>query len=216
MLSFSSAQCGSCWAFSSVSTLESAYTIKYGVHNIYSEQQVVSCDSSCTIVGGYNECNQGCNGGWEDTVYAWVNSNGGLASSAAYPYTSATGVTGTCITTGYTNDATLKPTGKVQVTTGSTAALQAAVATTPTQVAIDGSSSVFQLYVSGVITSGCGTKSDHAVVVVGYDLTAPTPYFKVRNSWGTSWGQNGYVYISSNQASNTCIILSDPAYPLLS
>lgn len=195
--------------------MESAYTIKYGVHPIYSEQEVVSCDNACTIVNGVNECNQGCNGGWEDTVFAWVNANGGLATQAAYPYSSATGVTGTCKTTGYTNDATLKPTGKVQVTTGSATALQAAIATTPTTVAIDGASNVFQLYTSGVITAGCGTTVDHAVIAVGYDFTAATPYFKIRNSWGTGWGMSGYAYISASQSANTCMIFSDPAYPIL-
>ena len=179
--------------------MESAYTLKYGVHKAYSEQEVVSCD---TVQQG------GCVGGNERLVYGWTASNGGLALESAYPYTSTAGSAAPCLTTGYTNDPTLKPLTPLSVKKGSTQALQAAVAQQPVAVAIDSSSNVFQLYVGGVITAGCGNKTDHSVVVVGYNNTAKIPYFKIRNSWGESWGDKGYALISSDQNLNTCNILT--------
>lgn len=187
--------------------MESAYTLKYGVHKAFSEQEVISCD-----INGQS----GCAGGNELQVYSWTNSNGGLALESAYPYTSGMGTvannfygtTGTCITSGYTNDPNVKPAKVSSVKTGSTQALQVAVAQQPVAIAIDSASAVFQLYVSGVITTGCGNKTDHSVVLVGYNNTAKIPYFKIRNSWGSSWGNKGYAYISSDQKLNACNVLN--------
>ena len=83
----------------------------------------------------------------------------------------------------------------------------------PVSVAIEADQSIFQLYTSGVITSStCGTNLDHGVLAVGYgnDATAGE-YFLVKNSWGTGWGENGYVKIGAN---NVCGILSMPSMPV--
>jgi len=73
----------------------------------------------------------------------------------------------------------------------------------PVSVAIEADTYVFQTYSSGVITSSsCGTQLDHAVAAVGYDSTAITPYYIVRNSWGSGWGMGGYVNIGMTSSGN--------------
>merc|ERR1711988_202419 len=93
---------------------------------------------------------------------------------------------------------------------GSTSSLQSAIQNGPVSVAIEADQSAFQRYSGGTITSGCGTNLDHGVLAVGYDSSS----FKVKNSWGKSWGNNGYVQIS--QSGNTCGIHSDASYPTVS
>lgn len=89
--------------------------------------------------------------------------------------------------------------------------MKAAVAKGPVSVAIEADKSVFQHYRSGVITgSACGTHLDHGVLAVGYGSENGEDYFLVKNSWGASWGDRGYVKIGQN---NVCGILTDAAYP---
>jgi len=91
-------------------------------------------------------------------------------------------------------------------------ALQKAVAKQPVSVAIEADQSVFQLYKSGVLTSKkCGTELDHGVLVVGYGSSAGKKYWKVKNSWGASWGQDGYILIERGH--NICGISQQPSYP---
>merc|ERR1712127_149923 len=89
--------------------------------------------------------------------------------------------------------------------------LKAALATGPVSVAIEADQSVFQTYTSGVITSSkCGTQLDHGVLAVGYGTEDGNDYFLVKNSWGASWGDNGYVKIG---AANVCGINAQPSFP---
>merc|ERR1719502_2254012 len=84
----------------------------------------------------------------------------------------------------------------------------------PVSVAIEADKQAFQLYKSGVFTSAtCGTKLDHGVLVVGYgtDSEADMPYWKVKNSWGASWGDQGYIRIESGK--NLCGITLSASYP---
>jgi len=114
--------CGSCWSFSATGSIEGAYEIKYNNLQSFSEQELVSCDTT----------DAGCNGGWMDDAFAWAQKNGGLTTEAAYPYTSGTsGTSGTCKTTGYTNNANAAPKGWVDVTAGSVDALMSALVLTP-------------------------------------------------------------------------------------
>ena len=76
-----------------------------------------------------------------------------------------------------------------------------AVAQQPVSVAIQADQSAFQLYSSGVLTATCGTQLDHGVLVVGYGTLNGTDYWKVRNSWGTSYGMEGYVLLQRGTAS---------------
>merc|ERR1712146_684282 len=92
----------------------------------------------------------------------------------------------------------------------SASSLKSALDGQPVSAAIQADQSVFQQYTGGVITSGCGSSLDHGVTAVGYT----SDYFIVKNSWGTSWGNNGYVYISTS--GNVCGIHSDASYPTVS
>ena len=182
-------QCGSCWAFSATGSVESALAIANNTTpGNYSEQQLVSCSSA------YG--NQGCNGGWYYWAWDYMKVNG-QENTSAYPYTSGTlGQTGTCKADG---SGKIKVSSYVQV--GQTNAdITAAINLKPVSVALDAAQAVFQNYKSGVVTSGCGTQLDHAVIVVGYGLDATTGlnYFLVRNSWGASWGDKGYIKIAQS------------------
>lgn len=89
--------------------------------------------------------------------------------------------------------------------------LKAALQKQPVSVAIEADTSLFQLYKTGVITdSGCGTQLDHGVLAVGYGSEAEGEYFIVKNSWGPSWGDDGYVKIGTD---DICGILQQPSYP---
>jgi len=195
-------QCGSCWAFSTTGSLEGLNFVKSGTLTSFSEQQLVDCS------GSYG--NQGCNGGLMDYAFEYVESSG-ITTESAYPYE---GVDQTC--QAFTS--VFKNTGYSDVTPNTPAQLLAAIAQQPVSVAIEADQSVFQLYTGGVISSSsCGTNLDHGVLAVGYDTTASTPYYKVKNSWGSSWGESGYVRIKYSKTKNAgiCGIQSLPSYPTL-
>ena len=151
-----------------------------------------------------------------DSVNFFGNS-GGLTSLDAYPYTSGkTGVSGSCVSTGYTNDPNVAPKSFTDVATGSVTALQSAVSQQPVSIAIQANQVAFQSYSSGVLTGRCGNRLDHGVLLVGYGTDAATglDFWKVKNSWGTSWGESGYIRIQRSSA-DLCGILDAPSYPNL-
>jgi len=195
--------CGGCWAFSAVGALEGAYFIKSGSLQSFSEQELLSCDTN----------DSGCNGGWMDDAFSWVQSNGGITTEDQYPYTSSNGDTGNCITSGYAIVSGSAPTSYTDVQQ-SVSAVQHAVAQQPVSIAIESDEDVFQFYSSGVITSGCGNNLDHGVLIVGYGVLNGVPYWKVKNSWGTSWGMSGYVLISRG-SDDQCGVLDAASYPNL-
>merc|ERR1712169_61227 len=184
--------CGSCWSFSATWALEGAYEIKYGTLESFSEQELVSCDSS--ILGDH-----GCSGGLMDNAFDWVKKNGGLCSESDYPYTSGTtGQNGDCKPHASCDNPKLAVKSYTDVQTNQPA---------------------FQLYKSGVLTGTCGTNLDHGVLAVGYGTwTDGTDYYKVKNSWSSSWGMDGYVLIERgvSQKGGQCgILMGPPSYPNL-
>jgi len=195
-------QCGSCWSFSTTGSVEGAWALAGNPLVSLSEQQLVDCSTA--------QGNQGCNGGLMDQAFQFIISNGGICSEASYPYT-ATGPN-TCQTT-CENVAHIS--SYADVATGDENQLKAAVAVQPVSVAIEADQQVFQLYSSGVLTdSGCGTQLDHGVLVVGYGTDASAgPYWKVKNSWGASWGENGYIRIA--RGTNECGVATEPSYPIV-
>jgi hypothetical protein len=107
-------------------------------------------------------------------------------------------------------------TGHTDVSENDEDALKDAVAQQPVSVAIEADQSVFQLYESGVLTdSSCGTSLDHGVLVVGYGIdSGSTKYWKVKNSWGSSWGEDGYIRIERGTGgAGMCGVASIPSYP---
>lgn len=197
--------CGSCWSFSATGALEGAYYLKYGKLLSFSEQELVSCDKT----------DAGCNGGWMDDAFTFVKNNGGITTEDQYPYKSgSTGSTGSCVTTGYTKVAESAPKSFTDVQTGSVDALMSAVAQQPVSIAIQANQIAFQSYKSGVLTGKCGQNLDHGVLLVGYGTENGVDYWKVKNSWGPSWGESGYIKIERSGA-DLCGILDAPSYPNL-
>ena len=205
-------QCGSCWAFSTTGSLEGAYFNKWGQLKSFSEQELVSCD----------RIDQGCNGGLMDTAFDFVKHNGGLASESDYPYTSGTGVEPKCLlslsASQIPQDSKVAPTGHIDVEPGNIAALQAAVAKNPVSIAIEADQPAFQSYKSGVFNGRCGQNLDHGVLLVGYGTMTvddkKQDYWKVKNSWGASWGLGGYILIERSEK-NLCGVLDSASYPVL-
>jgi len=190
--------CGSCWAFSAVSAIETANYLQKNMSSVptYSEQQLVDCAG-----GEYH--NLGCRGGLFDYAFDYVEDHS-LQTEDDYPYratdNSCRSGTGVGTVTDFTD-----------VEHMSASQLRAALNNQTVSVAIQADQSVFQFYKSGVLTSSaCGTQLDHAVMSVGYGNEDGEDYFLVRNSWGASWGDHGYIKIG---ADNVCGILQSPSYP---
>jgi len=198
-------QCGSCWAFSTTGSLEGAWQIATGKLVSLSEQQLVDCDK---------DGNSGCSGGDMDTAYKFLE-NQTTCTEASYPYASKDG------------KQCLAPNCKVGIPKGGitgykdvpqddTNALMEAVAQQPVSVAIEADQMAFQMYQKGIITKECGAKLDHGVLIVGYGTENGTDYWKVKNSWGASWGEGGYVRIERGvPKAGECGIKSEPTYPVV-
>jgi hypothetical protein len=210
-------QCGSCWSFSTTGALESAYYNKYGKLMSFSEQQLVDCDNLKN--GGRGD--RGCNGGLMDNAFTFIGKYGGLCTEDAYPYVSgSTSDEGTCQKTCQLVSGS-KIVSFVDVTPDSDDAMMSALVKQTVSVAIEADSMDFQLYKSGVFTGKCGTNLDHGVLLVGY---TPDSYI-LKNSWGTSWGDRGYIYLGKgidpatgnkyNGGHGQCGVLMEASYPNL-
>ena len=192
-------QCGSCWSFSSTGAMEGQYALKKGKLLSFSESQIVDCDTA----------DSGCGGGLSTDAFAYVIANG-IESEQSYPYVP---LDEKCAYNKFKVAAQFR---NYTTVTGGEIGLQKAVATVgPISVAIDASSSLFQLYKDGVFfdPSCSQTELDHAVLVVGYGTTTNgTDYWLVKNSWGATWGDNGYIKMARNH-NNNCGIATQPSYP---
>uniref|UniRef100_A0AAY4D9R3 Cathepsin 12 n=1 Tax=Denticeps clupeoides TaxID=299321 RepID=A0AAY4D9R3_9TELE len=190
--------CGSCWAFSTTGAIEGQMFKRTGQLVPLSEQNLLDCSKS---YGTY-----GCNGAWMANAYDYVVNNG-LQSSDTYPYTSVV-----CPITivARINDYRFIPAGDEQ-------ALADAVATIgPITVAVDADHSSFLFYSSGIYEEPmCDPNNlSHAVLLVGYGSEGGRDYWIIKNSWGTGWGEGGYMRMVRN-GSNTCGIASYALYPVV-
>jgi hypothetical protein len=205
-------QCGSCWAFSATGSTEGAWAIKNKLTKSVplSEQQLMDCS------GAYG--NQGCEGGLMDQAFQYMIDNGGLTTETAYPYTAKDGAS--CLASGKPVASTIS--SFQDVTASSDDALYAALQTGPVSIAIEADQSSFQFYSSGILTAACGANLDHGVLVVAWGMDKSlnnTAYWTIKNSWGGSWGEKGYVRLVDNPALNSgsgqCGMLSVPSYPVI-
>jgi len=225
-------QCGSCWAFSATEAVESQLILgSGGLPRIdLSPQQITSCAPSTGTYGCL-----GCQGGFTEGAYDYLKTAPGLANAFFIPYgQSLTEQTATlaCPTAQVAAiNGTLKQLqgGYAQVTGYSYATppctqgacasqdltkLRASVEQTPVSICVNAGS--WNDYTGGVLTSAaCGPMGamyqDHCVMLAGFNSTAPTPYWIVRNSWSSTWGEEGYVYLELNK--NTCGLADDATIP---
>jgi C1A family cysteine protease len=202
--------CGSCWSFATTETVETAYCQATGELKTFSEQQLVDC---CTVYAG-------CNGGNYPKAWDYVNEMGQMLEGD-YPYVAADT---TCV-----YDAT-KAVASITMVDGHTSTsignylirnygtpeeIMAGVAVRPAAIAVNASGLRFQTYETGVLNNCTNTSLNHAIVMDGYDSTASVPYYQVRNSWGASWGMNGYILLGMTEGNEkgNCGVQQDVDYP---
>jgi C1A family cysteine protease len=199
-------QCGSCWAFSAIGALEGANFIQNSGKLVsFSEQQLVDCSGK--------QGNQGCNGGLMDQAFQYLTKGTapGVCTEQQYAYKA---VDGTCTESKCAGGSQYLITAYKDVPQGdeTQTGLLGAVDQQPVSIAIEADQQVFQFYSGGVLTDpSCGTQLDHGVLVVGWGTDSGQDYWIVKNSWGDSWGEQGYIRLG--RGINECGLATEPSYP---
>jgi len=191
-------QCGSCWAFSSTGAMEGIHKIKTGKLLSFSEQELVDCSTA----------NHGCNGGWQYKAFQFYEKDYADAESA-YAYTARDG---TCKYS-TTKNTGVKASSYTNVKANDVNSLKAALAKQPVSISVDAEARGWQNYRSGILDSNCGTRLDHAVLMVGWGKSGSQEYWIVKNSWGTSWGEKGYIRLAIQSGQGVCGCQMEPLYP---
>uniref|UniRef100_A0A3Q2H9R7 Cathepsin O n=1 Tax=Equus caballus TaxID=9796 RepID=A0A3Q2H9R7_HORSE len=185
--------CGGCWAFSVVGAVESVCAIKGEPLEDLSVQQVIDCS--------YN--NYGCSGGSTLNALNWLNKTQvKLVRDSEYPFKAQSGL---CH---YFSDShsgfSIKGFSAYDFSDQEDQMAKALLTFGPLVVVVDAVS--WQDYLGGVIQHHCSSgEANHAVLITGFDRTGSTPYWIVRNSWGSSWGVDGYAHVK--MGGNICVVV---------
>jgi C1A family cysteine protease len=195
-------QCGSCWTFSSTGASEGAWAIATGKLVDLSEQQLVDCAT------GVSYGSHGCNGGQMEGADKYLIANG-HCSLASYPYTAKDDKCKTCSPVAHFSSCSdVKPNDQIS--------LLNAVAIGPVSVALSADTRYFQSYTGGILDStACYTELNHGVLITGYGTDNGKKYWNVKNSWSSTWGEQGYVRILRSDSTNDagiCGIAMDPSF----
>jgi len=178
--------CGSCWAFSTTEQIESMWArAGHGLLNL-AMQQLVDCDTM----------SNGCNGGNPPNAYQYVMEAGGIDSYGAYPYT---GANGACRFNPGAVAARVTNWGYITTVDNEEDMLAWTYTYGPPSICVDATE--WQYYRGGIVSTGCGNSLDHCVQITGW-ITSGSTAWTVRNSWGTDWGESGYIYLLYGQ--DTC------------
>jgi len=184
-------QCGSCWSFSTTGNIEGQWAIKKKQLVSLSEQELVSCDTT----------DSACDGGLMDTAFAWLIKNraGEIGTEASYAYVSGGGNVPAC-----RRDRVVgaRISSYKNIAQNEVAIADHLYTNGPIAVAVDATS--WQSYNGGVLSSCISTQLNHGVLLVGFDDNASPPYWIIKNSWGPSWGESGYIRI--RKGVNACLI----------
>ncbi|KAJ3693986.1 hypothetical protein LUZ60_009466 [Juncus effusus] len=194
--------CGSCWAFAPVAAIESLVQIKTQQLISLSEQEILDC-----VLHAHSNCTDG----YAYDSFNFVASNGGLTTEDDYLYT---GTQMSCNSDKLSHKAASITTHD-NVPYNDEYQLMLRVAQQPVVAAV--TSAGLQHYGSGVLTGDCGTAVDHAVTLVGYGQSEYGPkYWIAKNSWGTTWGDQGYVYLAKDITTmgGTCALATNPTFPI--
>ena len=198
--------CGSCWSFSTTGAMEGAHYVATGELLSFSEQQLVDCATGIYL-------NMGCNGGNPLWAYRYLKKHYAELESE-YPYTSGNGDDSTdCLYDSHSKTA-VEVQASASVTSEDRDQMKAALAQQPLAVLVEADKMAFQTYQSGVLTSdACGTQLDHAVLAVGYGTEDGQDYWLVKNSWDTTWGDNGYIKLGMDDTAGICGVQMGPSFP---
>ena len=169
-------QCGSCWAFSATGAIEAAWFLNTSKLISLSEQQLIDCSRKMG--------NEGCDGGFIEDAMKYVIKNRGICSEKDYPYIASNGICKRC-------RSSVKISAFISVQSNNETAFLCAVAGQPVAAAVEADRN-WQFYSGGILTEPCGDNINHGILIVGYTSL----YWKVKNSWGADWGEQGYIRLA--------------------
>jgi len=196
-------QCGSCWSFSATGAMEGAWKIAGNSLIPLSEKQLMDCN--------HDPPNNGCGGGNSEVAFNWEQSQN-VCTEASYPYSAQDGQCRSGCTTGIPQGGIVGHKDVEQDTN----ALMEAVSKQPVSIALDAAAGgLFQHYRGGILAGMCGQQLDHAVLIVGYGTENSQDYWIVKNSWGSSMGENGYWRLLRGKGGpGECGLKAQAVYPV--